>query len=145
MKISPYMQPGLNIFQFWNTLKRFWLCKIKVIRYQDFSNLIGFIGESFQKTVLARECVLFTFDRVWCLLNCGLQPQNSQLLSKQKLLAFNVLSLVLFKEDAWALRCNVHWTGSMNKNTKSEEIPRFVSQENDSKFVSGMKFYNDAQ
>ena len=57
-------------------------------------------GQSFQKTVLAREYVLFTFHRVWCLLNCGLYPQNSQLLRKQTLLAFKALSLVLLKEDA---------------------------------------------
>ena len=77
--------------------------------------------QDLQKTVLARLYVLFTFHRVWCLLNCGLYPQNPQLLSKQTLLAFNVLSLVLLKENAWALGYGCSLNGSMNKNLKSEE------------------------
>ena len=78
-------------------------------------------GQGFQKTVLTRGHILFTLHRVWCLLNCGLHPQNSQLLTKRTLLAFNALSLVLLKEDAWAFGCGCSLNGSMNKNLKSEE------------------------
>ena len=78
-------------------------------------------GQGFQKTVLTRAHILFTLHRVWCLLNCGLHPQNSQLLTKRTLLAFNALSLVLLKEDAWAFGCGCSLNGSMNKNLKSEE------------------------
>ena len=77
-------------------------------------------GQGFQKTVLTRGHILFTLHRVWCLLNCGLHPQNSQLLTKRTLMAFNALSLVLLKEDAWAFGCGCSLNGSMNKNLKSE-------------------------
>ena len=78
-------------------------------------------GQGFQKTVLTRGHILFTLHRVWCLLNCGLHPQNSQLLTKRTLMAFNALSLVLLKEDAWAFGCECSLNCSMNKNPKSEE------------------------
>ena len=102
-------------------------------------------GQGFQKTVPTRGHILFTLHRVWCLLNCGLHPQNSQLLRKQTLLAFNALSLVLLKEDAWAFGCGCSLNGSMNKNPKSEEKIALCKPKNDPKFLSGMKFYNDAE